>query len=208
MLQNLYKFCNIKNSKHTERRKKYDRKTSVSAGRMENKHKCKDCEIGPNSHIVSSQIGDNTKVHSSVVLNSVVGSHTAIGPFAHLRPDSDLGDHVKIGNFVEVKKSKIGNNSKVSHLSYIGDAEVGLNVNVGCGSITVNYDGKNKYKTVIKDDVFVGCNSNLVAPVTIGEGSFIAAGSTVTKDVPSEALAIARSKQENKLGYVKKLNLK
>lgn len=166
-----------------------------------------DCQIGPNSHIVKSRIGDGTKVHSSVVLDSVVGNHTAIGPFAHLRPASDLGDYVKIGNFVEVKKSKLGNDTKVSHLSYIGDAEVGKNVNIGCGSITVNYDGKNKYTTTIEDNVFVGCNSNLIAPVTLGEGSFVAAGSTVTKDVPEEALAIARAKQENKLGYVSKLNI-
>ncbi|WP_332650566.1 bifunctional UDP-N-acetylglucosamine diphosphorylase/glucosamine-1-phosphate N-acetyltransferase GlmU [Lysinibacillus sp. 54212] len=167
-----------------------------------------DCVIGPNSHIVDSLIGNATTIHSSVILNSSVGDATAVGPFAHLRPDSSLGNHVKIGNFVEVKKSKLGDHSKVSHLSYIGDAEVGENVNIGCGSITVNYDGKNKFKTVIEDDVFVGCNSNLVAPVTLGEGSFIAAGSTVTKDVPSDALAIARARQENKLGYVSKLNLK
>ena len=112
------------------------------------------------------------------------------------------------GNFVEVKKSVIDDNSKVSHLSYIGDAEIGQNVNIGCGTITVNYDGKNKFKTVIEDDVFVGCNSNLVAPVTVKEGAYVAAGSTITKEVPSEALAIARSRQENKLNYVSKLNLK
>ena len=117
-----------------------------------------DCKIGPNSHIVDSQIGDATTIHSSVILNSQVGRETAVGPFAHLRPDSSLGDHVKVGNFVEVKKSTLGNNTKVSHLSYIGDAEIGNNVNIGCGSITVNYDGKNKFKTIIEDDVFVGCN--------------------------------------------------
>ena len=167
-----------------------------------------DCKIGPNSHIVDSTIGHATTIHSSVVLNSTVGDETAVGPFAHLRPESTLGNHVKIGNFVEVKKSTLGNDTKVSHLSYIGDAEVGSNVNIGCGSITVNYDGKNKFKTIIEDDVFVGCNSNLVAPVTIGEGSFIAAGSTITKEVPGDALAIARARQENKLGYVSKLNLK
>lgn len=104
-----------------------------------------------------------------------------------------------------MKKSTLGNHSKVSHLSYIGDAEVGSNVNIGCGSITVNYDGKNKFKTVIEDNVFVGCNSNLVAPVKIGAGSFIAAGSTITKEVPEDALAIARARQENKLDYAKKL---
>lgn len=167
-----------------------------------------DCKIGPNSHIVNSKIGNATTIHSSVVLNSTVGHETAVGPFAHLRPDSTLGDHVKIGNFVEVKKSSLGDNTKVSHLSYIGDAEIGQNVNIGCGSITVNYDGKNKFKTTIEDDVFVGCNSNLVAPITIGAGSFIAAGSTITKEVPGDALAIARARQENKLGYVSKLNLK
>lgn len=161
-----------------------------------------DCIIGPNSHIVDSQIGNATTVHSSVVLQSKVGNETAVGPFAHLRPASSLGDHVKVGNFVEVKKSNLGDHTKVSHLSYIGDAEVGDNCNIGCGTITVNYDGKNKFKTVIEDDVFVGCNSNLVAPVILGAGSFIAAGSTVTKDVPGDALAIARARQENKLNYV------
>lgn len=167
-----------------------------------------DCVIGPNSHIVNTIIGDRTTIHSSVLIDSTVGNDTAVGPFAHLRPESSLGDKVKIGNFVEVKKSSLGNNTKVSHLSYIGDAEVGQNVNIGCGTITVNYDGKNKFKTVIEDEVFVGCNSNLVAPVTLKEGSYVAAGSTITKEVPSEALAIARSRQENKLNYVNKLNLK
>ncbi len=161
-----------------------------------------DCMIGPNSHIVDSEIGNATTIHSSVVLQSKVGHETAVGPFAHLRPASSLGDHVKVGNFVEVKKSHLGNHTKVSHLSYIGDAEVGDNCNIGCGTITVNYDGQNKFQTVIEDDVFVGCNSNLVAPVTLGAGSFIAAGSTVTKDVPGDALAIARARQENKLNYV------
>ena len=167
-----------------------------------------DCVIGPNSHVVNTTIGDRTTIHSSVLVDSIVGNETAIGPFAHLRPESSLGDKVKIGNFVEVKKSSLGNNSKVSHLSYIGDAEVGQNVNIGCGTITVNYDGKNKYKTTIEDEVFVGCNSNLVAPVTLKEGSYVAAGSTITKEVPSDALAVARARQENKLNYVSKLNLK
>ncbi|MGE7925247.1 bifunctional UDP-N-acetylglucosamine diphosphorylase/glucosamine-1-phosphate N-acetyltransferase GlmU [Viridibacillus arvi] len=167
-----------------------------------------DCIIGPNSHIQNSRIGNRTTVHSSVVRESIIGEDTAVGPFAHIRPDSDLGDHVKIGNFVEVKKTKIDNGSKVSHLSYLGDAEVGTEVNIGCGTITVNYDGKNKFKTVIEDNAFVGCNSNLVAPVTVGKGSFVAAGSTITKDIPADALAIARSRQENKDNYVTKLKLK
>lgn len=167
-----------------------------------------DCIIGPNTSMINSQIGDGTTVQNSVVTNSIVGEDTAVGPFAHLRPDSQLGNHVKIGNFVEVKKSSLADHSKVSHLSYIGDAEVGSNVNIGCGSITVNYDGINKYKTIIEDNVFVGCNSNLVAPVKIGAGSFIAAGSTITDEVPEDALAIARARQENKLDYAKKLNSK
>lgn len=167
-----------------------------------------DCIIGPNTQIIDSRIGDRTTVHSSVVRESAVAEETAIGPFAHIRPLSDIGSHVKIGNFVEVKKSKLGNDTKVSHLSYIGDAEIGSNVNIGCGSITVNYDGKNKFQTVIEDDVFVGCNTNLVAPVKVGKGSFIAAGSTITKEVPEDALAIARARQENKPNYVSKLNSK
>ncbi|MGE7949439.1 bifunctional UDP-N-acetylglucosamine diphosphorylase/glucosamine-1-phosphate N-acetyltransferase GlmU [Lysinibacillus sp. NPDC093688] len=167
-----------------------------------------DCIIGPNTQIIDSRIGDRTTVHSSVVRESAVAEDTAIGPFANIRPLSDIGSHVKIGNFVEVKKSKLGNDTKVSHLSYIGDAEIGSKVNIGCGSITVNYDGKNKFQTIIEDDVFVGCNTNLVAPVKVGKGSFIAAGSTITKEVPEDALAIARARQENKPNYVSKLNSK
>ncbi|MDI2585679.1 bifunctional UDP-N-acetylglucosamine diphosphorylase/glucosamine-1-phosphate N-acetyltransferase GlmU [Psychrobacillus sp. NEAU-3TGS] len=166
------------------------------------------CIIGPNSHLVSSVIGNRTTIHSSVVLSSEVGDHTTIGPFAHIRPQSELGNDVKIGNFVEVKKSTVGNGSKISHLSYMGDASIGSNVNIGCGTITVNYDGKNKFVTTIEDDAFVGCNSNLIAPVTIGTKAYVAAGSTITKNVPGEALAIGRARQENKEGYVNKLKLK
>ncbi|WP_339252563.1 bifunctional UDP-N-acetylglucosamine diphosphorylase/glucosamine-1-phosphate N-acetyltransferase GlmU [Sporosarcina sp. FSL W8-0480] len=165
------------------------------------------CIIGPNSHIVNSTIGNQTTVHSSVIRDSNIGSSTAIGPFAHIRPDSNLSDNVKIGNFVEVKKSRLGEGSKVSHLSYIGDAEVGTQVNIGCGTITVNYDGKNKNTTTIEDGAFVGCNSNLIAPVKIGKGAYVAAGSTITKDVPESSLAIGRARQENKEGYATKLNL-
>lgn len=165
------------------------------------------CTIGPNSQIVDSVLEDGVTVHSSVILKSKVGAKTTIGPFAHIRPESDLGENVRIGNFVEVKKSVIGNESKVSHLSYIGDAEIGNQVNVGCGSITVNYDGKNKYITTIEDNVFVGCNVNLIAPITVKEGSFVAAGSTISKDVPENALAIGRARQENKENYASKLKL-
>lgn len=167
-----------------------------------------DCQIGPYSEIESCQIGDHTAVRQSVALRSSIGSRVNIGPFAHIRPDSNIYDDVKIGNFVEIKKSVFGQGSKASHLSYIGDAEVGSGVNIGCGSITVNYDGKNKYLTKIEDDVFIGCNSNLVAPVTIGKGAYVAAGSTITKNVPGNALSIARARQENKENYVDKLKLK
>ena len=167
-----------------------------------------ECKIGPNTEIDSCQVGNETVIRQSAAFDSSIGSHVNIGPFAHIRPQSTLADDVKIGNFVEVKKAVFGTGSKASHLSYIGDAEVGSNVNIGCGSITVNYDGKNKYLTKIEDDVFIGCNSNLVAPATISQGSYVAAGSTITKNVPEDALAIARARQENKENYVKKLNLK
>ncbi|MGM0523248.1 MAG: bifunctional UDP-N-acetylglucosamine diphosphorylase/glucosamine-1-phosphate N-acetyltransferase GlmU [Bacillota bacterium] len=165
-----------------------------------------DCVIGPNSEVIDSHIGEYSKVLHSVVHDSKVGNRVNIGPYAHVRPASDIRDDVKVGNFVEVKKSVIDDGSKVSHLSYIGDAEIGKNVNVGCGSITVNYDGLNKFKTIIEDDVFVGCNTNLIAPVTVGRGALVAAGSTITKDVPEVALSIARAKQVNKDGYAKKFN--
>ncbi|MGI2329725.1 bifunctional UDP-N-acetylglucosamine diphosphorylase/glucosamine-1-phosphate N-acetyltransferase GlmU [Planococcus sp. YIM B11945] len=165
-----------------------------------------DCFISSGTTISNSVIGDRTTIRSSHVYDSVVGEDVAVGPFAHLRPESNLGNDVKIGNFVEVKKAALGNGSKVSHLSYIGDAEIGTNVNIGCGTITVNYDGKNKHLTKIEDDSFIGCNSNLIAPVTIGKGSYVAAGSTISKNVPSDSLAIARARQENKEGYANKLN--
>lgn len=167
-----------------------------------------DCQIGPNTEINSCLIGEQTVIRQSVAEKSSIGSNVNIGPFAHIRPKSTIEDETKIGNFVEIKKSVFGKGSKASHLSYIGDAEVGTNVNIGCGSITVNYDGKNKFLTKIEDDVFIGCNSNLVAPVTIKKGSYVAAGSTITKNVPAEALAIARARQVNKENYVHKLHFK
>lgn len=164
-----------------------------------------DCLIGPNSELKNVQIGNRSVVKQSVAHDSSIGSDVNIGPFAHIRPQSDIKDEVKIGNFVEIKKALFGKASKASHLSYIGDAEIGEDVNIGCGSITVNYDGKNKHLTKIGDGVFVGCNSNLVAPVAIGEGAYIAAGSTITNDVPGKAMAIARARQTNKEDYVNKL---
>lgn len=167
-----------------------------------------ECQLGPNSEISDCEIGNNTVIRQSAASNSKIGSEVNIGPFAHIRPESDIHDEVKIGNFVEIKKAVFGRGSKASHLSYIGDAEVGADVNIGCGSITVNYDGKNKFLTKIEDGVFIGCNSNLVAPVTIGKGAYVAAGSTITEDVPGEALALARARQVNKEDYVGKMNVK
>ncbi|HLQ71515.1 MAG TPA: bifunctional UDP-N-acetylglucosamine diphosphorylase/glucosamine-1-phosphate N-acetyltransferase GlmU, partial [Bacillota bacterium] len=162
-------------------------------------------EIGPYTDIIDCTIGEGSIIQQSVVEDSVIGKNVNVGPYAHIRPKSDVSDSAKIGNFVEVKKSTIGSDSKVSHLSYIGDAAIGRNVNIGCGTITVNYDGVNKHQTVIEDDAFVGCNANLIAPVSIGKGSLIAAGSTITKDVPEDALSVARGRQSNKEGYAARL---
>ncbi|MBM7555126.1 bifunctional UDP-N-acetylglucosamine diphosphorylase/glucosamine-1-phosphate N-acetyltransferase GlmU [Thalassobacillus pellis] len=167
-----------------------------------------DAVIGPHTTIKDCQVGAETVIKQSVATNSKIGKRVQVGPFAHIRPDSDLDDDVKLGNFVEVKKAAFGQGSKVSHLSYIGDSEVGSGVNIGCGTITVNYDGTNKHLTTIEDDAFIGCNSNLIAPVTVGKGAYVAAGSTINKDVPSEALSIARARQENKEGYASKLKSK
>jgi bifunctional UDP-N-acetylglucosamine pyrophosphorylase/glucosamine-1-phosphate N-acetyltransferase len=164
-----------------------------------------DAVVGPHSTIKDCHIGKETVVKQSVATNSRIGERVQIGPFAHIRPQSSLGDDVKVGNFVEVKKATFGNGSKASHLSYIGDADVGSDVNIGCGTITVNYDGQNKHLTTIENDAFIGCNSNLIAPVTVGEGAYVAAGSTINEDVPAEALSIARSRQTNKEGYASKM---
>ncbi|MBC1471298.1 bifunctional UDP-N-acetylglucosamine diphosphorylase/glucosamine-1-phosphate N-acetyltransferase GlmU [Listeria seeligeri] len=165
-----------------------------------------DCVVTSGSEIVNSIIGERVHIRSSSIFESKVGDDVQIGPYAHLRPESDIHNHVKIGNYVETKKAVVGEGTKLPHFIYMGDAEIGKNVNIGCGSIAVNYDGKNKAKTIIGDDVFVGCNSNLVAPVKVGNRAFIAAGSTITKDVPDDALGIARAKQDNKIGYAKRLN--
>ena len=160
------------------------------------------CTIGPNAQINDSSIGKNSKVVNSVVDQSTIHENGNIGPFAHIRPGSELGEGVKVGSFAETKKSKIGKGSKVPHLAYVGDAELGENVNFSAGSITVNYDGKEKHKTDIKDGAFIGSDVMLVAPVTIGEESMIGAGSVITKDVPAKALGIERNNQKNVEGYV------
>jgi bifunctional UDP-N-acetylglucosamine pyrophosphorylase/glucosamine-1-phosphate N-acetyltransferase len=163
-----------------------------------------DCEIGPQTELKNCKIGERTNIKQSIVTESDIGNGVKIGPFAHVRPETIIGDEVKVGNFVEVKKSSMANGSKASHLSYVGDAEIGRDVNLGCGSITVNYDGKSKYLTKVEDGAFIGCNVNLVAPVTVGKRAFVAAGSTVTDTVPDGAMSIARSRQTNKENYVKK----
>lgn len=165
----------------------------------------KGAHVGPNSEIVDSIIHEHAEIRHSIVLESEVGAYTTVGPFAHLRNHAVIGAHNRIGNFVEVKKSTTGEGTKAAHLIYLGDATIGKNVNFGCGSVTVNYDGIKKHQTVIGDDVFVGCNVNLIAPIKVGDNVFIAAGSTVTEDIPNGALAIARNKQINKEDYSKNL---
>ena len=162
------------------------------------------CEIGVNTRIVNSKIGNNVEILSSNIVDSVIDEDATVGPFANLRPKSDIGKNVKIGDFVEVKNSKIGNNSKVSHLTYIGDGDVGEDVNIGCGVVFVNYDGINKNKTIVGDNSFIGCNVNLIAPVEVEENAYVAAGSTITKDVETGDLGIARAKQKNIEGWVEK----
>ena len=153
-----------------------------------------DVVIGPNSIIEDSIIGAGTNVVSSIILDSKVGKNCNIGPFAYLRPLNDLGDNIKVGDFVELKKSTVGNGTKIPHHSYIGDSIVGAGVNIGAGTITCNYDGVNKYQTIIEDGAFIGSNTNLVAPVKVGEEAYIGAGSTITSDVPSGALGLERNK--------------
>lgn len=161
----------------------------------------KGCIIGPNSIIKDSIIEDNAKLNNVQCYQSKVMSNADIGPFVHIRPNSVVGEKVHLGNFVEVKNSNIDTGTKVSHLTYVGDSDVGKRVNFGCGTVTVNYTGKAKFRTTIGDDAFIGCNTNLVAPVKVGNGAYTAAGSTITEDVPEDALGIARARQINKIGW-------
>jgi bifunctional UDP-N-acetylglucosamine pyrophosphorylase/glucosamine-1-phosphate N-acetyltransferase len=165
------------------------------------------CSIGLGSKIVNSRIGSETKIESSYIVDSKVGNKTTIGPFAYLRPNSNIGDGCKVGDFVEVKNSSLGNGTKASHLSYIGDSDVGQNVNIGCGVVFVNYDGAKKYRATVEDGAFIGCNVNIIAPLTVESGAYIAAGSTVTLNVPSGALYVARSKARIIKGWVLKRGL-
>lgn len=162
------------------------------------------CRIGPFTRIDSCTVEDGCEVLMSHMRKATMRKGSRCGPFANLRPGSEIGEQAKIGNFVEIKNSDLGDKASVSHLSYIGDASVGANTNVGAGAITCNYDGYEKNRTQIGENAFVGSNSTLVAPVTIGDNAFVAAGSVITKDVPDEALALGRSRQEVKEGWVTK----
>lgn len=163
------------------------------------------CVIGPHTEITDSTVGDGVQIKQSVLLEAEVGHKVTVGPFAYLRPGAKLADSVKVGDFVEIKNSVIGEGSKVPHLSYVGDAVVGAHTNIGCGVITANYDGFNKSKTEIGDNAFIGSNVNLIAPVKVGNGAFVVAGSTITQNVGDNDLAIGRARQENKAGYAEKL---
>lgn len=164
-----------------------------------------DCVITAASEIEDSKIGNQVTIKASTIEESIIHDGADVGPNAHLRPHAEILAHAHIGNFVEVKNATIGEGTKVGHLSYVGDATLGKNINVGCGVVFVNYDGKSKFKTTVGDNCFIGSGSNLVAPLTIEEETMIAAGSTITKDVPKHSMAIARARQENKADYAKKL---
>lgn len=161
----------------------------------------KKCIIGSGSRLDGAEIGDNVEILSSVVLKSKISDGVHIGPFAYVRPNCKVGKNVKVGDFVEIKNSVIDDGTKISHLTYIGDSDVGKNVNFGCGTVTCNYDGKNKFRSKIGDNSFVGCNTNLVSPVKVGDRAYIAAGSTITGDVPEGGMSIARARQVNKEGW-------
>lgn len=162
----------------------------------------KNCVIGPNTQLIDTTVGDGATLDNVLSERAVVEDGADIGPFVHLRPNAKIGPHTHLGNFVEVKNARIDEGTKVSHLTYVGDADVGKHVNFGCGCVTVNYTGKEKHRTVIGDHAFIGCNTNLVAPVRVGDYGYTAAGSTITDDVPANALGIARARQVNKEGWV------
>jgi bifunctional UDP-N-acetylglucosamine pyrophosphorylase/glucosamine-1-phosphate N-acetyltransferase len=163
------------------------------------------CEIHAGSRLVDATLDDHVVVlNYCVITESHVHAYAQLGPFAHIRPGSDIGEEARVGNYVELKKTRLGPKSKASHLTYLGDATIGEDVNVGAGVITCNYDGTHKHPTVIGDGAFIGSDSQLVAPVTIGRGAFVAAGSSITQDVPEEGLGIARSRQENKPGWARR----
>ena len=162
------------------------------------------CTIGQNTRIKDSIIGNGTSIQSSVILESKVGNETSVGPFAYLRPNSEIGSHCKVGDFVEIKNSRLDDGAKAAHLTYVGDSDVGKKVNLGCGVVFVNYDGSKKYRSVVEDGAFIGCNVNLVSPVHVGKDAYVPAGSTITNDVEDGALYVARSKGKSIKGWVEK----
>ena len=167
------------------------------------------CELHAGTRIVNSTVGDDVTINNhSIITDSAIASGARVGPFAHIRPGSTVGEHARVGNFVELKKATLGTNAKANHLSYVGDADIGAGTNIGAGLITCNYDGVNKYQTTVEADVFIGSGTQLVAPVTIGRGAYIAAGSCITSDVPASALAIARGRQVNKENRAKEIRKK
>lgn len=162
------------------------------------------CQLGPNSRFSNAQIGDHVAAQFTYGHDCIIDSGVTMGPYVHLRPNAHIFNDVKIGNFVEVKNSNVGTGTKLPHLQYIGDSDIGANVNLGCGTVTVNYDGKLKHRTKIGDNAFVGCNTSLVAPVSVGDGAYIGAGSVITKDVPAGELAIGRARQKVITGWIDK----
>lgn len=160
-----------------------------------------DCVIKANSTIIDSTLADHVTVTASYLEEATMETGSNIGPYSHLRPAAHIGENVHIGNFVEVKKAEIGKNTKVGHLTYVGDATLGKDINIGCGTVFVNYDGQNKHHTTVGDYSFIGSGSNIIAPVTIADHAYVAAGSTITDDIDSRAMAIARGRQVNKAGY-------
>ncbi len=163
-----------------------------------------DCVLYPNNRLNNAVVGRGTTIESSVLLNCAVGEETTVGPYAYLRPDTSVGNHCRIGDFVEIKNSSIGDGTKVSHLTYVGDSDLGRDINLGCGVVFVNYDGKVKNRSKVEDHAFIGCNCNLVAPVHVGKNAYLAAGSTVVEDVPEDALFVARSRGVVKEDWVKR----
>lgn len=169
-----------------------------------NTHIGSGCKVGPHSTVISSRVADGAEICHSCITDCEIGPDCKVGPFAYIRPGTVLGREAKAGSFVEVKNSIVGEGSKIPHLSYIGDTDMGAGVNIGCGTVVCNYDGFRKHRTTIEDGAFVGSNTNLVAPVKVGKDSYIATGSTITKDVPEGALGVARARQENKEGWVER----
>ena len=174
---------------------------SVNASQLSGSTFAEGCAVGPNAVVDRCAVGDHVIINASQVYESALGAGTDVGPFAHIRPGCTVGPKCHVGAFVQLKNCVLGEGTKMSHLTYVGDADVGAGVNFGCGTITSNYDGFQKFRCTIGDGAFIGCNTNLIAPVTVGAGSYIAAGSTITQEVPPDALAVARKRQENREGW-------